>query len=232
MRKFLVALCLLLMAVPAFSAKDVDLDSVQEGVKKGDPDAINTLGVVYYDGLNGVKKDYAKALKLFTQAADAGDATALTNIGRMSYFGRGVRKDIKKAAKYFAKAAEKGDTEGKYIIALMYDNGEGGYKQDKKKAAELYRQAAEEGYRDAQSNLAAMYYTGEGVNEDKEQAFLWFRRAAQQGEAKSQYNIAVMYSKGEGVEQNIDLAREWMRKAADQGYEDAINEMKNLDESK
>ena len=195
MRKFLVALCLLLMAVPAFSAKDVDLDSVQEGVKKGDPDAINTLGVVYYDGLNGVKKDYAKALKLFTQAADAGDATALTNIGRMYYFGRGVRKDIKKAAKYFAKAAEKGDTEGKYIIALMYDNGE-------------------------------------GVNEDKEQAFLWFRRAAQQGEAKSQYNIAVMYSKGEGVEQNIDLAREWMRKAADQGYEDAINEMKNLDESK
>ena len=58
------------------------------------------------------------------------------------------------------------------------------------------------------------------------------KKAAEQGEAKSQYNVAVMYSKGEGVEQNGDLAVEWMKKTANQGYEDAINEMKELEESK
>lgn len=186
MKKFLVVLCLLLMAVPSFAAEDLNLDEIQKGVEKGDPEAINALGAVYYEGLNGMKQDYAKALELFTKAADAGNAVAMTNIGRIYYFGKGVKKDAKKAAEYFMKAAEKGEPEGQYSLALMYDNGEGGYKKDKKKAAELYRESAEEGYMDAQKNLAAMYYKGDGVKQDKEKRSSGF--SGQPNRAKLSHN--------------------------------------------
>lgn len=41
-----------------------------------------------------------------------------------------------------------------------------------------------------------------------------------------------MYNKGEGVKRDDALAYEWMKKSAEQGYELAVNEMKNLEESK
>ena len=48
--------------------------------------------------------------------------------------------------------------------------------------------------------------------------------------ADAQYQTGTSYANGEGVEQSFTKAREWLKKAATQGHEEAINNLKSLDE--
>ena len=72
--------------------------------KRGDASAQYLLGFMYVNG-DGVRKDYKKAVKWFTNAADQGHARAQNNLGYRYSKGLGVEKDYKKAVKWFTKAA-------------------------------------------------------------------------------------------------------------------------------
>jgi TPR repeat protein len=54
--------------------------------------------------------------------------------------------------------------------------------------------------------------------------------AANQGDADAQYNLGVLCYQGHGVAQSNDMARKWYLKAALQEHEDAINNLKFIDE--
>ena len=103
----------------------------------------------------------------FSAGHQTEETPQLCQISDVCTIGTSVTKDLKKAAEFFQKAAQNGDTEGKFMLGLLYDNGEG-LKQNKKRAIELYREAAMSGYMRAQANLASMYYAGEGIKADKE----------------------------------------------------------------
>ena len=78
--------------------------------KQGNQDALNNLGEIYYLG-EQVKVDYAKAYKLFAQAAKLsepeawreGNPSAWKNLAWMYTNGQYVKADCKKAAEYFTK---------------------------------------------------------------------------------------------------------------------------------
>ena len=54
-------------------------------------------------------QDHAKAREWFEKAVAAGDAAAMTNIGRLYGFGHGVPQDYAKAREWFEKAAAAGE---------------------------------------------------------------------------------------------------------------------------
>lgn len=80
---------------------------------------------MYYEG-DGIKQDYQKAYKLYSDLAKNDHETdALYQCGLMHFFGEGVPASQKKAFEYFSELAERGDNRGYYLCTAMYYVGIG-----------------------------------------------------------------------------------------------------------
>jgi uncharacterized protein len=77
----------------------------------------------------GVRQDYADALKWFHLAADHGDVDAQFNIGGMYEHGQGVPQDYAEAVKWYRLAAERGYANAQNNLGNLYAQGYG-VKQD------------------------------------------------------------------------------------------------------
>jgi len=68
----------------------------------------------------GVARDYAQARSWFEQAAEAGNAEAMRNLGILYENGEGVAKDSAQAHNWYQKAAEAGDPYSRAKLASDY----------------------------------------------------------------------------------------------------------------
>ena len=98
---------------------------------------------MYYSGL-GVEKDVARGMALYRRAADAGSATALTNIGFAYETGEGEMQDYAQALAHYRRAAAGGDSIAFNNIANFYDKGLG-IEPDGTQAAEWMEKALRAG---------------------------------------------------------------------------------------
>ena len=95
-----------------------------------------------------------------------------------------------------------------------------------------YVATAKTGDAGAQYDLGLYYHQGiRGLTQSSKRAFEYYTLAANQGFANAQYNLGFMYAIGEGIETSYSKARKWWTKAAAQGDDNAINGLKQLDES-
>lgn len=129
-------------------------------------------------------KDYAKAMKLWRELADAGDLAAMRNVGQLYRQGLGVERDPAEAAKWFRRAAELGLVNAQANLGHLYMAGEG-VAQDDAEAAKWLTQAARAGHPAAQFYLAALVESGRGVPQNAELA-----RALLEASAKAGYGPA------------------------------------------
>jgi len=213
----------------------------------GDPDAQDTLGIMYALGKD-VDRDKETALWWLQRAAQQGYANGQVNLG-LIYEGIPQKSNESIAAyrsaalqnnprgqfhlgrvlsnqhhhvedvKWLRKAADQGDTEAMYALGFQYYFG-WGVARDMNMAIDWFRKAADRGRADAQNMLGGMYEKGDGVLADRSEAMRWYRRAADQGHEDAQTNLARMYEEGRG-EQSFAEAVTWYRKAAAQGYAEA-----------
>ena len=101
----------------------------------------------------GFAADFSSAALSAVQAqADAGDATAQTELGLRLVDGKGVRKDLVQAAEWFRKSAMQGDASGQLELGVMYVNGEG-VTQDLREAYAWYTLAQRQGNPQAKEYL-------------------------------------------------------------------------------
>jgi hypothetical protein len=159
--------------------------------------------------------------------AEAGDSSAMVELGMNYAYGRGVPKDYQKAVIWLQKASDAGDAAGMNNMGVMYANGYG-VPKDCQQAAAWYHKAAEAGYSLAMANLGSMYENGKGVPRDSQQALSWYRKAAQEGSTSAMYDLGVMYENGHGVVKNQQQAVEWYRKAAVLGEPHANQSLQRL----
>ncbi len=83
------------------------------------------LANIYYNGDNGVRKDYGKALKWLRKAAAQNSPWAENVLGVLYLNGLGVERDPGTAAQWFQSAAEKGDAKAQSSLGQMYCAGNG-----------------------------------------------------------------------------------------------------------
>lgn len=109
----------------------------------GSSDTACRCAKMYYEG-DGIKRDYAKAYKLYSTIADGTvyDKKTVYQCGIMQFFGEGVPASPGQAFQYFSRLMNRGDYMGYYLCAVMYYEGIG-VPQDPEKASELI-----EGYPD------------------------------------------------------------------------------------
>jgi hypothetical protein len=88
------------------------------------------------------------------------------------------RGDFQAAASAYRQAADQGNADAKFILGVMYANGQGVI-HNEEEAARLYLAAAQHGVAAAQYSVAVMYRDGRGIAHDDTQATLWFKKAAE-----------------------------------------------------
>ncbi len=192
-----------------------DIRQLTETAKKGDPEAMFNLGVMYAKG-DGVEKDPAKACQWYEKAAEAGHAGAMFNLGVMYAKGDGVEKDPAKARQWWQKAAEAGHAGAMFNLGLMYAKGDGVEKAPAK-ARQWWEKAAEKGHVGAMFILGFIYEKGEGVEKDPLKARQWYEKAAEAGDVQTMVYVALMYALGQGGDRDPQNARRWFKQAAKKG---------------
>lgn len=151
------------------------------------------------------------------QRAEAGDAEAQFQVGRVCAKGEGVPKDEGKAFAYFRKAAEAGHSEAEAATGFMFGEGRG-VPRDPVEAVRWFKSAAKKGVVRAQFNLGWMLARGTGVDQNLAEAITWYEKAGASGMLQAQMQLAQIYYFGEnGIPQDLSVAEKWVRLAAEQG---------------
>ena len=132
------------------------------------------------------------------KAADAGNALAMFNLGRIYDEGRGTSRNAAEAVAWYRKAADAGNAGAMFNLGGMYDTGEG-VPENHAEANAWYRKAADAGLVDGMFNLASNYHHGGGVPQDDTEAIAWYRKAVAVGDPRSACNLGLMYAVGAGV---------------------------------
>ena len=109
--------------------------------------------------------EFATAERIWTELAEQGFPSALSNMGLLYRDGSGVTKDPQTALNWFYKAADHGLAIGQHNLAMMYYDGID-WPQDFVEAEHWFRKAANQGYAPAQEVLGNLFLRGDGVRKD------------------------------------------------------------------
>jgi TPR repeat protein len=215
----------------AYNAKDFTTAFAlyTELSQEGNADAQTSLAFMYQNA-QACEKNEAKALELYTIAAEAKQPYALFNLAILYENGiGGVAHDQFRAHELHMEAATREVPPAMYEVALMLERGLG-CMQNYSEAAFWYEEAAKRGHLEAFNNLGVLYKDGHGVIQDDARCFICFKRAAEGGLAEGLYNLGLLYDQGIGCELNNDTALEYCRKAAYKGHAKAKEIIKGLQE--
>ena len=138
------------------------MDSFEEELQTLTSTELYDKGMDYSCGRNGVRKDYEKALRCFTKAADLGNALAMEQIGYMYNFGWGVARSKIKAWMWYRRAAKIGDVnlgnQYAYYFVHRLEDACNEVEQNLDKAIFWFRKSAEIGNKDAMFELAVLLF--------------------------------------------------------------------------
>jgi uncharacterized protein len=124
-------------------------------------------------------------------------------------------------AVFLEEAAEAGLGTAQYLLAALYDQGNG-VAADPAKAADLMRQAAEKHVRSAMTRYGVFLLNGKGVEADPVMAESWLRRAAIAGDGDAAAMVGQIYTRGTAsLPANLTEAALWLQRAAEAGHANA-----------
>jgi len=86
------------------------------------------------------RADYKSALRIWMNAAEAGDAEAQNNVGEIFERGLGGEPNYEAAVTWYQKAADSGNSRALFNLGTLYEQGLG-VPEDKLKALNLYRRS-------------------------------------------------------------------------------------------
>lgn len=176
----------------------------QKASEKGIQHAKNALGGIYYNMAQNAPERLAKkyeqnAVKLFMEAAEAGNAFAQSNMGFVYDRGvGGVEVNSEKALYWYRQALLSNDPVALNNAGLIYLEGALNVPTDHHTAVKFFESSAAQGNCAGLTSLGVAYEFGHGgLRADKKKALELYRRAARHGHPDALANVACMYWKGE-----------------------------------
>ncbi len=222
-------------AAPAEDPKfEAYLAELRRKAEQGDADAAWQLAVHYEvsRNLSEGAKWITRFITLKEQAANAGDANAMYDLGKTFYNGLRIYPRNKETAfGWFQRAADAGHADAQYRTAHMLSKGEG-VRPDAVKAAEYYRKALETWQKAADNGdghaalwVGLIYEKNQVPDSTPEKSVPWLIKSADKGVPMAFILLAFKYRDGQGVPQDAARAVEWFEKAAARNDLGAIMEL-------
>lgn len=152
----------------------------QQYAAKGDPRAMNGLGLMYLRG-HEITADSTKAIEWLTKAGEAGYVQAWQNLGLMYFYAHcGVKQNFEKAFHYFNTGVKAGGIGALYDAGYMLYKGLG-CQQDYKKAMNYFIKGAGKEHAPCMYMLGLCYRNGYGTDMDEAEANYWLTEAEKHG---------------------------------------------------
>ena len=128
------------------------MELLHELVARGSPEGACGLAFCLLDGPGELERDEPSAAKLFEQAARAGLAQAMCELGTMHFLGDGVPVNDTLALHWFRRAAEAGVSAGMYLYGECLLEGRG-CEPDSAQAHAWFVRAGLKGHRGARGRI-------------------------------------------------------------------------------
>ncbi|KAF7813515.1 ERAD-associated E3 ubiquitin-protein ligase component HRD3A-like [Senna tora] len=196
--------------------EDEDFQILEYQGQKGNAGAMYKIGLFYYFGLRGLRRDHAKAFSWFSKAVEKGEARSMELLGEIYARGAGVERNYTKALEWFTLASKHQLYSAYNGMGYLYVKGYG-VEKNYTKAKEYFEKAANNEEVGGHYNLGVMYLKGIGVKRDVKLACKCFILAASNGQQKAIYQLAKMFHAGVLLKKNIPMAAALYRVVAEQG---------------
>jgi TPR repeat protein len=187
-----------------------------KAAKAGLPEGIYELGVHYEKGI-GVIADFDKALKNYTDAANAGIYNALIKLG---IYSESLSK-LDLAVQYFEKAYTlvKGTSQRELLSSIIARDYIVLAQQELNDINKLqhYLKAANYGSKEAQYEAARAYEAGKGTIKDTEKAKVIYEGLAGKDFAPAMVRLGALYYDGLNMKRDYNVSKGWFEKAAERG---------------
>lgn len=214
------------------STTEASLDDILEYLelmsRKGEMKATFTLGKMYYEGAQDLRKNYPKAMKYFKTVTrrywnkdgsinpnlptgiNKLASKAAGHVGAMYLRGEGVEQNFGAALTWFKRGLANGDAFCQHEMGLMYLHGYG-VNQNAFKAASFFKAAAEQDYPAAETRLGALFLD----QGDVQAAVRYFDLAARWGWMEAFYYLAEMSNNGVGRQRHCGMAAAYYKMVAE-----------------
>ena len=167
---------------------------LERAIASFDEGAAKRLGDTY------LETDPKKALTLYEQAAEAGDADAAYAAGIMYTQAFEIRPNEERAAYWLGIAANAGHAAAQADYGLLVYQG-AGVARDEMQAADWFRQSAEAGDTEGMFLYAFTLAKGEGLAQDFGEAYYWLLKSGDSTVDDYQKDRAVLRQR---LEDNVD----------------------------
>jgi uncharacterized protein len=191
---------------------------VNDGIN-GEIKAQEFLATMYHYG-KGVSQDLKKAVKWYQIAAEneKSKGVRIMDVPVLIWSKNTIYKLAKKnspdALKILINDAESGETNAQYILARMYESGQG-ISQDTKKAVKWYHISYDSAAWKTPSPQDSIYNLAKKNSPDALKILL---NDAGNGDIYAQTTLSVMYQIGLGVPQDYHESTKWFRFAAEREF--------------
>ncbi|KAF5445516.1 hypothetical protein F2P56_034563 [Juglans regia] len=178
-----------------------------QALQGGHTGAMYKIGLFYYVGLKGLKRDHAKAIPWFLKAVEKGEPRSMELLGEIYARGVGVERNYRKALELLTLASRHPLYSAYNGMGYMYIKGYGVANKNYTKAKEYFEKAANDEDAGGLYNLGVMYLKGIGVKKDSRRAYSSFIQAANAGHQKAFYQLAKMVHTGVGLKKNLPMVK-------------------------
>ncbi|KAK6921284.1 Sel1-like repeat [Dillenia turbinata] len=187
---------------------DEDFQILEYQAQKGNAGAMYKIGLFYYFGLRGLRRDHPKALSWFLRAVEKGEPRSMELLGEIYARGAGVERNYTKALEWLTLASKQQLYSAYNGMGYLYVKGYGVEKKNYTKAKEYFEKAADNEEPGGHYNLGVLYLKGIGVKRDVKLACKYFIFAANAGQPKAFYQLAKMFHTGVGLKKSLVMVGE------------------------
>ncbi|CAM8912132.1 unnamed protein product [Rhodiola kirilowii] len=184
---------------------DGEFQMLEYQADRGNAEAMHRVGLYYFLGLWGYRRDHKKAFSWLLKAVEKGEPNSMELLAEIYARGIGVERNYTKALELLQRAAEFNYFSAYNGMGYLYVKGHG-VERNVTKAKEYFKLASENKDAGGLYNLGIMYLKGIGVKKDAQIASHYFVVSSSKGQAKAFYQLAKMYHKGTGMKPNITMA--------------------------
>lgn len=174
----------------------------------------------YLYGTAESEADEEAAYEIMLEEAEAGNAYAMHDMGKIYAQGIGAQASREQAEEWYGKSLNTllllEETQERvyleYRIGKMYQYGLG-TEENPKEAVRWFHKAAEKGHIYACYSLAMLYLRGQGVERDDGRAYGLFLRSYDGGNPYAAYELGKLCEAGRGTVRNPEKAQNYYRAA-------------------
>lgn len=163
-----------------------------EMAEDGDSTAQFNVAMLYYYGVQGVKKNYKRMVDWYIKSAAQGNIRAQVNLGDCYFNGVGVSQDFERAVDWYMKSANQGSAKAQFKLGNCYYDGKG-VSLDYVIAVNYFEKSATQNNPNAMYKLGYCYYYGKGVTQDEDYAVSLYQKASDLGHREAQLMLGLYY---------------------------------------